>query len=377
MSEYQYVAFRAIDRPVAGKDLAYMQKQSSRAEITPWSFVNEYHYGDFHGNAREMLRRGYDIHVHYANFGVRTLMIRLPQGLPNAKVLKSYLQEEFIAFLKDPKGPGGILSISPSYDAGSLEDLWEIDSLVDRLLSLRAEILDGDLRPLYLANLALGRGYNVDPEEGREPPVPAGLSALTTAQKALAEFYGLADALIAAAAQESPPLPKNGDAKKTYAEWIKAQSQAAKDAWLVETLQDSGATARAEMLAKYRADSNAPAWPTRIANRTLTQLEDLSQNVAKQIERKAEVRAARLREKRLVNIAKDPKKILQETERLVKERSSEAYAQIAERLAELREALSASGGSNLAEKQAQKLKAAHPTLKKLVGELRKKGFLPK
>lgn len=82
MSEHQYVHFIAIDRPLKDKELAYMRQQSTRAEITPWEFTNEYHYGDFHGNAKEMLRRGYDMHVHYANFGIRRLLIRLPGGLP-------------------------------------------------------------------------------------------------------------------------------------------------------------------------------------------------------------------------------------------------------------------------------------------------------
>ena len=84
MSEYQYVEFRAIDRPLDDKALAFMQRQSTRAEITRWSFTNEYHFGDFHGNAIEMLRRGYDLHLHYANFGIRKLMFRLPRGLPRS-----------------------------------------------------------------------------------------------------------------------------------------------------------------------------------------------------------------------------------------------------------------------------------------------------
>jgi hypothetical protein len=90
MSEYQYVAFRAIDAPVREENLAYMERQSSRAEITPWSFDNEYHYGDFGGDAAGMLRRGYDLHVHYANYGTRTLMIRLPDGLPDPEASKPY-----------------------------------------------------------------------------------------------------------------------------------------------------------------------------------------------------------------------------------------------------------------------------------------------
>ena len=83
MSEHQIVIFRAIDRPVSDENLEYMKEQSSRADITPWSFENEYHYGDFRGDALEMLRRGYDLHLHYANFGIRKvadpLLIR-PDG---------------------------------------------------------------------------------------------------------------------------------------------------------------------------------------------------------------------------------------------------------------------------------------------------------
>ncbi len=62
MSEHQFVHFLAIDRALNDEELDFMGQQSSRAEISRWEFTNEYHYGDFHGNAREMLRRGYDVH---------------------------------------------------------------------------------------------------------------------------------------------------------------------------------------------------------------------------------------------------------------------------------------------------------------------------
>src|SRR5438270_5136561 len=150
MSEYQYVGFRAIDGPVSEQNLKFMRRQSSRAEITPWSFDNEYNYGDFGGDEVEMLRRGYDVHLHYANFGVRKLMIRLPHGLPDLEAAKSYFEEDALSFLKDKQGPGGILSMDPNYEPGDLEELWEVDALLDRLIPLRGEILNGDLRPLYL-----------------------------------------------------------------------------------------------------------------------------------------------------------------------------------------------------------------------------------
>ncbi|WP_145283326.1 hypothetical protein [Pirellulimonas nuda] len=78
MSEYQLIEFQAVDRPLTDRELAYAREQSTRAEISRWSFQNEYHFGDFHGDVNGMLRRGYDVHLHYANFGVRTVAFRLP-----------------------------------------------------------------------------------------------------------------------------------------------------------------------------------------------------------------------------------------------------------------------------------------------------------
>jgi len=57
MSEYQYVGFRAIDAPLTDEQLEFMESQSTRAELTRWSFDNTHHYGDFRGDALEMLQR--------------------------------------------------------------------------------------------------------------------------------------------------------------------------------------------------------------------------------------------------------------------------------------------------------------------------------
>ena len=162
-----------------------MRQQSSRAEITPWSFENEYHYGDFGGDAAEMLRRGYDFHFHYANFGVRKLMIRLPNGLPDAKAAEPYFEKESPSFLKDKQGGGGILCIDPSFEPGDLDELWDQSDLLDRLLPLRAEIIDGDLRSLYLAHLAVACDSYHHPDKEKDAPVPAGLDKPTDAQCAV------------------------------------------------------------------------------------------------------------------------------------------------------------------------------------------------
>jgi hypothetical protein len=301
MSEYQYVAFRAIDGPVSQKNLQFMQRQSSRAEITSWSFDNEYHYGDFSGDAAEMLRRGYDFHFHYANFGIRKLMIRLPNGLPDPKMAKPYFDEDALYFLWDKQGRGGILGIEPSFEAGELEDLTgELDGVLDGLLPLRAEILDGDLRPLYLAHLAVATDDNHDGDEERDAPVPAGLAKLTDAQRALAELYGLSEALLAAAAQNSPALPERKDSANEYAAWLQRQPEATKTAWLAELMADPRSGVRREILAEFQKSQSLSSWPTVRVNRTIAELQAAAEGIERDKDRKKVVRQ---RAKKLAGMA--------------------------------------------------------------------------
>lgn len=377
MSEHQYVAFRAVDGPVDEKNLEYMRQQSSRAEVTPWSFDNEYHFGDFRGNAAEMLRRGYDLHLHYANFGIRKLMIRLPHGLPNIESTDPYFADESLEFVEDKKGPGGILSISPFHEPGDHEDLFDVGDLLDQLVPLRAEILNGDLRPFYLAHLAMACDGNHDPNETIEAPVPAGLDSLSNAQRALAELYGIEGSLIAAAAQQSSALSERSDPRNAYAAWLQCQPEAIKNAWLVQWLGDPHSTLRTEILAEFRKSNRTPSWPTTCPDRTIAALQAAANEIHEVTKKKVAETAVRDRAKRLANLAADPTKAFRETEQLVKQRSSKSYSEIATLLADLREALADSNQSALAEQQARKLKSENPTLNKLTGELRRNGFLKK
>ena len=76
-------------------------------------------------------------------------------------------------------------------------------------------------------------------------------------------------------------------------------------------------------------------------------------------------------------MAADPKKILLETETLVKNRSTDSYREIAKLLSDLRESLAETGQAGLAEKQAEKLKKENPTLRTLHSELRRQGLIVK
>ena len=45
MSEYQYYEFQAVDRPLTQEQMGELRAYSSRAQITPSSFVNVYNWG--------------------------------------------------------------------------------------------------------------------------------------------------------------------------------------------------------------------------------------------------------------------------------------------------------------------------------------------
>ena len=79
MSEYQYYEFRAIDRPLHEEEMDELRRLSTRAEITPTSFTNTYHWGDFKGNPFTLMDRYFDAFVYVANWGTHKFMFRLPR----------------------------------------------------------------------------------------------------------------------------------------------------------------------------------------------------------------------------------------------------------------------------------------------------------
>jgi hypothetical protein len=377
MSEYQIVAFRAIDRPVSEKNMEFMHQQSSRAEITPWKFDNEYNFGDFHGDEVEMLRRGYDLHFHWANFGIRKLMLRLPNGLPDPAAAAPYLSKEGVEFLKDKKGKGGILSVNPSHEPGDDDYDEDFNELLKDVVPIRREILEGDLRPLYLAHLAMASDDNHDPEETTEAPVPAGLKQLTTAQQALVGLLGLDETLVTAAAEAAPPLPTGLSREPDFVGWLREQAPATKDAWLAEWLANSESDIRNTVLEAYRGGRPNPAWPTANTGRTIADLFTLAEEVAERQKRQKAEKAQRQRKKKLAAMAADPEATLSKAAHLVNQRGVERYAEAASLLAELREVLQGTPRAGLADEEARKLVKANPTLRSLVSKLREQGFLAK
>src|SRR5690606_14185070 len=78
MSEYQCYEFVALDRRLTSKEMAELRAISTRAEISPTRFWNEYHFGDLKADPATLLARYFDAHLYFANWGTRRFMLRLP-----------------------------------------------------------------------------------------------------------------------------------------------------------------------------------------------------------------------------------------------------------------------------------------------------------
>ncbi len=151
------------------------------------------------------------------------------------------------------------------------------DSL-SAMVGVRAELAAGDLRPLYLAWLAAfgtwerdEDAFDYDEEEELEPPVPAGLGALTAPQRALADFLRLDADLLTIAAQASPSPAETKDDPGKLAKWIKDLPASDKDKLLHRVAQGQGAKVQMELRRRFRGepDTTSDSRPRRTVGELL------------------------------------------------------------------------------------------------------------
>ncbi|MEA5366586.1 hypothetical protein VA596_44145 [Amycolatopsis sp., V23-08] len=206
MSEYQYYEFLAIDRPLDRAEQAAVRSLSTRATITETSFVNDYHWGDFKGDPRLLVENYYDAHLYLADWGTRRVMLRLPGDLLDPGVVEDHHVAGYLDIAR--AGEFVVVDFVSEDDADDIDH--DPDSLLPEIAGVRAELVGGELRPLYLGWLAAYGNWERDEEAfGRdaddvlEPPAPPGFGSLTAAQRALAGFLRLDDDLLAIAAPDS------------------------------------------------------------------------------------------------------------------------------------------------------------------------------
>jgi hypothetical protein len=250
MSEYQYYEFAAVDSPLDAHQLAEVRELSTRAQLTPTSFVNSYEWGDFRGDPRQLVEQYYDAFLYLANWGARRLMLRFPAGLLGLDVAQRHCASDEVSAWAS--GDHVIVS-AMSDDEGGDED-WEDENQLESILPVRAEVLAGDLRPLYLLWLLGVQSGEVDPDEA-EPPVPAGLQSLTEAQTALADFLRIDGDLIDEAAFVSAELQPGRPAD--IQAWVAGLTIGERDSLLVGLLRGDDPHLRVKTLRRMQPGPQA------------------------------------------------------------------------------------------------------------------------
>jgi hypothetical protein len=245
VSEYQCYEFVAVDRPLTWTEMAELRAISTRAEITPTRFWNEYQWGNLKADPAKLVERYFDAHMYFANWGTHRLMLRVPVKRVDAKALRAY----FVGDTAHAKIAGDDLILDLLSEDEEPSYYEESQGSLGALVTLRTELMRGDLRVAYLAWLLAVQAADV-PETEREPPVPSGLSDLTAAQAAMVGFLRIDEDLISAAAEGSTG---ETDDRPALREWVLALPPRAKDAWLKRAVDNPDLALGGELLRTLRA----------------------------------------------------------------------------------------------------------------------------
>ncbi len=204
MSEYQYYEFRAIDSPLTAIQRKTLYSISSRARVTSHIASFVYNYGSFHGDTEKLMTECFDAMVYISNWGSRRLIFRFPPGLMDMKVLGIFSVSEEIDRRMTRDKKHALLEFD--FQDEESGDWVEGEGWLDDLLGLREELIQGDLRGVYLAWLKAAETAflmgNIDADT-LEPPVPEGLNDLSPAQQALVQYLEINEDMIAVAGQKS------------------------------------------------------------------------------------------------------------------------------------------------------------------------------
>ncbi len=195
MSEYQYYAFQAVDRPLTTTEQEMLRGLSSRARITATSLTNHYEWGNFKGDPKRLMENCFDLHLYFANWGTRRFMMRVPKHLMDSHGLDAFLNEvDWVRIWN--KNAHTVIDIcrdevEPDHDAWDDGAGW-----LAALSPLRTDISSGDLRLFYLLWLSAVAENRLT--DGTPEPFP-GIGPLSGALEAAVEFFDIDRDLVKAA----------------------------------------------------------------------------------------------------------------------------------------------------------------------------------
>lgn len=378
MSEYQYYEFQAIDRPLTEDEMQELRSCSSRAKITATRFVNHYEWGNFKGDQAAWMEKYFDLFLYLANWGTHELVIRLPRKLLELKVAQRYCCGR--AASARVKGDFILLELASEEEGGD----WEEGSgWLASLTPIRADLVAGDHRALYLAWLLCVQGRDLAEDE-KEPPVPIGLGELTAPLRAFADFLRIDEDLLTVAAARSPKAADKARDREVEG-WIAALPDAAKTEWLVRLAEGTDPHLRAQLLRQFH-DSQGTIEPRNEEPRTVGELLNAAEEIAEERHRKETARMAAEREQRerqeaearkrhLADLARREPGVWRRVDELIATKQPARYDEAVKLLLDLRELGRNQGRDHEFEECLQRLFDEHARKPSLVERLKKAGLL--
>jgi len=166
MSEYQRYEFMTIDRPLTRAQLDAVNSLSSHIDASSTHALIEYQWGNFKHDPIKVLYEFFDGFLYWANWGSPHLALRFPHGILPADLIDGYDLEDFVTFTR--RSDYDILDIH----FGEMEAPHEwTEYELGSLIPIRDELMEGDLRALYVVWLAAQRmigGYDEDEDEDED-----------------------------------------------------------------------------------------------------------------------------------------------------------------------------------------------------------------
>ncbi len=351
---------------------------STRAKITPTRFTNVYNFGDFRGNPRKLMERWFDLHLYLANWGTRSMMMRLPKRLIDLSRLSGFVRElEEVEFVES--GENVIVEIMfDSESSGYRYPDEEGDGWLDSLAPLRSDVLGGDLTLFYLLWLtAVERGILAD---GAREPLP-GIGPLSPPVEAFAEFFQIDRDLMRAAA-ESPTNSNGIDLFSDVSRRAIASIPEDEKTALLLRLADGEAHLASEIRNKIRVASGATQRQSRVRHRMVREIRERSLAICE--ERRAEAakrhEAERLRKAqeaeraqrvRLDAIRHRGARAWDEVETEIEYRNASGYDRAVALLVDLRALAQQSGTLVAYAKRVESIRKRHERKRKFIDRLNK------
>jgi hypothetical protein len=379
MSEYQYYEFQAIDRPLTGKEMGELRSFSSRARITPTSFINDYAWDSFRGNADAWMKKHFDAFLCRANWGTHRFQLRLPARLLDLDTAREYCGGGSASV----RGKAGNVILSLVSDDEEGGEWVEGEGHLSSLIGIRAELAGGDLRALYLGWLLRAQAGELDGEE-IEPPVPAGLGNLSASLEALAEFLRIESDLLHVAARASAPQEDTTPRHEEVQAWVAGLSTKHKDDLLTRLILERDQALVMELLRRFLKERAGRVASAPVARRKVGELRRAAEAYTaerqrREAERRAQEKARREREaaiaraKHLDEIAGREPRLWAEVDTLIATKQPQSYDRAVGLLVDLRD-LDARDKANDFRPRLEALRQAHARKPTLIQRLTKAGL---